>query len=87
MSKLLKFIVVLTLAFIVIFNCSYALASSVNMNLGNNSSSSTTTTTTSSSVTTSEFDLELTNILCIVLIVVGFLLILLGIAILIRLKK
>ena len=34
-----------------------------------------------------DFDLELTNILCIALVVVGILLILLGIAILIRLKR
>ena len=86
MPKLLKFIVVLTLALILISNYSHVFAaSSVDMNLGN-SSTSGTTSTTSSTVTTSEFDLELTNILCIVLIVVGVLLILLGIAILIRLK-
>lgn len=56
-----------------------------------NTSSSTsqvaTTSTLSSTVTTSAFDLELTNILSICLIVVGVLLILLGIAILIRLKQ
>ena len=59
-------------------------------NTSNKSTSSTSTTnssTLSSTVTTSDFDLELTNILCIVLIVVGVLLILLGIAILIRLKR
>lgn len=113
MSKLLKFISILSVALIVIFNSSYIFAA-VNMDLGNttntssnttnstntnssntnsnNSSSNKTTTTSSSStlsstVTTSDFDLELTNILCIALIVVGVLLILLGIAILIRLKK
>ena len=113
MSKLLKFISILSVALIVLFNSSYIFAA-VNMDLGNttntrsnttnstntnssntnsnNSSSNKTTTTSSSStlsstVTTSDFDLELTNILCIALIVVGVLLILLGIAILIRLKK
>ena len=113
MSKLLKFISILSVALIVLFNNSYIFAA-VNMDLGNttntssnatnstntnssntnssNSSSNKTTTTSSSStlsstVTTSDFDLELTNILCIALIVVGVLLILLGIAILIRLKK
>ena len=91
MSKLLKFIVVLALAFIVIFNCSYTFAT-VDMDLDDNittsdTSSETSSTTHSSIVSTSEFDLELTNILCIVLIVVGVLLILLGIAILIRLQK
>ena len=48
---------------------------------------SITSSTLSSTVTTSDFDLELTNILCIALIVVGVLLILLAIAILIRLKN
>ena len=94
MSKFLKFIVILSVLLIVIFNCSYSFAA-VDMNLGNttnssgtNSSGNTTTSSTiSSTVTTSDFDLELTNILCIALIVVGVLLILLGIAILIRLKK
>ena len=86
MSKLLKFIVVIALALIVLFNCSYAFAA-VDMNLGNDTTNSGTNSTTySSTVSTSEFDLELTNILCICLIVVGVLLILLGIAILIRLK-
>lgn len=109
MSKLLKFIVILSVALIVISNFSYAFAA-VDMNLGNttnsnstnsnstnssttnssstNSNSTTSTSSTlSSTVTTSDFDLELTNILCIALIVVGVLLILLGIAILIRLKR
>ena len=131
MSKLLKFISILSVALIVLFNSSYIFAA-VNMDLGNtlntnsnttnsanstntnssntnstntnssntnssntnsNSSNSTkntstsTSSTLSSTVTTSDFDLELTNILCIALIVVGVLLILLGIAILIRLKK
>lgn len=86
MSKLLKFIIVLALAFIVIFNCSYTFAA-VDMNLNDDTTNSGTSSTTyASTVSTSEFDLELTNILCIVLIVVGVLLILLGIAILIRLK-
>lgn len=99
MSKLFKLIGVLSIALIVFFNCSYVY-SAVDMNLGNNTSSSntsssntnsnkttSTSSTISSTVTTSDFDLELTNILCITLIVVGILLILLGIAILIRLKK
>ena len=87
MSKLSKFIIVLALAFILISNFSYIYAATPNMNLGNTTTSgNTTTTTTSSSVTASNFDLELTNILCIVLIVVGVLLILLGFAILLRLK-
>ena len=87
MSKFLKFIVILSMALIVIFNCSYVFAA-VDMNLGNNTTSGNSTSSTlSSTVTTSDFDLELTNILCIALIVVGVLLILLGIAILIRLKR
>ena len=53
----------------------------------NTNSSKTNSSTLSSTVTTSDFDLELTNILCIALVVVGILLILLGIAILIRLKR
>ena len=99
MSKFLKFIVILSVALTVLFNCSYTFAA-VDMNLGNNTNSSntnsnttnsnittSTSSTLSSTVTTSDFDLELTNILCIALIVVGVLLILLGIAILIRLKR
>lgn len=90
MSRLLKFIVILLLALLIIFNCSYAFAA-VDMNLGNDTTTSEDTskpssTTYSSTVSTSEFDLELTNILCICLLVVGVLLILLGIIILIRLK-
>ena len=88
MSKLSKFIIILTVALIFISTCSSVFAT-VDMNLDNTPSSSTTgntTTTTSSAVTTSDFDLELTNILCICLIAVGVLLIFLGIAILIRLK-
>lgn len=102
MSKFLKLIIIFTVALGAIFNCSYTFAA-VNMNTSNtnssntnssntNTSSSTNTSnpsssTLSSTVTTSDFDLELTNILCIALIVVGVLLILLGIAILIRLKR
>ncbi len=56
-------------------------------NTNTSSTSNTNTSTLSSTVTTSDFDLELTNILCIALIVVGVLLILLGIAILIRLRR
>lgn len=87
MSKLLKFFIILSVALIILSNFSYAFAA-VDMNLGNNTSSTNSTSSTlSSTVTTSDFDLELTNILCIALIVVGVLLILLGIAILIRLKR
>lgn len=93
MSKSLKFIIIFLVTFFTLFNCSYTLAA-VNMNTSNTNSSNTSTVNTtttsstlSSTVTTSDFDLELTNILCIVLIVVGVLLILLGIAILIRLKR
>ena len=87
MSKLLKFFIVLSVALIILSNFSYAFAA-VDMNLGNNTSSTNSTSSTlSSTVTTSDFDLELTNILCIAFIVVGVLLILLGIAILIRLKR
>ncbi len=55
----------------------------------NNSTNSPTSNSSqfSTTVTTSSFDLQLTNILSICLIVVGVLLILLGIAILIRLKS
>ena len=56
-------------------------------NKSTSSTSNTNSSTLSSTVTTSDFDLELTNILCIALIVVGVLLSLLGIAILIRLIK
>ncbi len=56
-------------------------------NTSSSTSQAATTSTLSSTVTTSAFDLELTNILSICLIVVGVLLILLGIAILIRLKQ
>ena len=99
MSKSLKFIIIFLVAIFTVFNCSYTFAA-VNMNTSNtntsntnssntntSSTSNTNTSTLSSTVTTSDFDLELTNILCIALIVVGVLLILLGIAILIRLKK
>ncbi len=92
MSKLLKFIIILSVLFIVVFNCSYTcfaldLNNSVNTTNTNTNSSNTSSSTLSSTVTTSDFDLQLTNILCIALIVVGVLLILLGIAILIRLKN
>lgn len=49
--------------------------------------STSTTTTVSSSLGASSFDLKLTNILSIFIIVIGVLLILLGFAILIRLNK
>lgn len=53
----------------------------------NKESSSSNSSQFSTAVSTSGFDLQLTNILSICLIVVGVLLILLGIAILIRLKR
>ena len=62
-------------------------SSTTNSSSTNSNSTTSTSSTLSSTVTTSDFDLELTNILCIALIVVGVLLILLGIAILIRLKR
>ena len=78
MSKLLKFFIILSVALIILSNFSYAFAA-VDMNLGNNTSSTNSASSTlSSTVTTSD---------CIALIVVGVLLILLGIAILIRLKR
>lgn len=99
MSKSLKFIIIFLVALFTVFNCSYTFAA-VNMNTSNtntsntnssntntSSTSNTNSSTLSSTVTTSDFDLELTNILCIALIVVGVLLILLGIAILIRLRR
>ena len=99
MSKSLKFIIIFLVSIFTVFNCSYTFAA-VNMNTSNtntsntnssntntSSTSNTNTSTLSSTVTTSDFDLELTNILCIALIVVGVLLILLGIAILIRLRR
>ena len=97
MSKLIKFFVVLLTIFILISSYSYVFAA-VDMNLNSSNTSNTSNTsstfstsssssTLSSTVTTTDFDLELTNILTIALIVVGVLLILLGIAILIRLKK
>lgn len=87
MSKLFKFIIVLVLAIIIISNFSYVFAA-IDMNLGNNTTTSGTYyTTLPSTVTTSDFNLELTNILCICLIVIGVLLILLGIAILLRLRR
>ena len=52
-----------------------------------NATGNTNRSTSTTAVSTSQFDLQLTNILSICLIVVGVLLILLGIAILIRLKK
>ena len=101
MSKSLKFFIVLFLTFLAIMSYSSNTFAAVNMNssaLNSNTSSSSNTSSTntsntnssktnSSTVTTSDFDLELTNILCIALVVVGILLILLGIAILIRLKR
>ena len=91
MSKSLKFFIVLFLAFLAIMSYSSNTFAAVNMNsstnTSNTNSSKTNSSTLSSTVTTSDFDLELTNILCIALVVVGILLILLGIAILIRLKR
>ena len=66
-------------------------STSTQSTLNENSSNTNTTKLTSSqystAVTASNFDLQLTNILSICLIVVGVLLILLAIAILIRLKN
>ena len=92
MSKLIKFIFVLTLLFIIVSSYShvFAVSSTDSTNTDTtevSANSGTTSSIFSSTVTTSDFDLELTNILSICLIVVGVLLILLGIAILIRLKK
>ena len=91
MSKSLKFFIVLFLTFLAIMSYSSNTFAAVNMNSSalnsNTNSSKTNSSTLSSTVTTSDFDLELTNILCIALVVVGILLILLGIAILIRLKR
>ena len=95
MSKIFKTFIVLLAIFIILLNCNYSFAA-VNMNLSDNSTntantsssgSTPSTTTTFSSVGTSSFDLQLNNILNVALIVVGVLLILLGIAILIRLKS
>lgn len=62
-------------------------ANTNNNNESTNPQSNSSSSSFSSTVTTSDFDLQLTNILTICLIVVGLLLILLGIAIIIRLKK
>ena len=95
MSKIFKIFIILLAIFIILLNCNYSFAA-VNMNLSDNSTntantsssgSTPSTTTTFSSVGTSSFDLQLNNILNVALIVVGVLLILLGIAILIRLKS
>ena len=100
MSKFIKFIFILVVVLLFISSCTYTFAA-VDMNLNNantsntsnisntssTSSSGSSSSTLSSTVTTTDFDLELTNILSICLIVVGVLLVLLGIAILIRLKK
>ena len=61
-------------------------ANTNNNNESTNPQSNSSSSSFSSTVTTSDFDLQLTNILSICLIVVGILLILLSIAILIRLK-
>jgi len=89
MSKLFKFILFLSIVLLLVSSCTPIFAA-VDMNIGNNTSNTSSngnSSTFSSTVTTSDFDLELTNILSICLIVVGVLLILLGIAIIIRLKK
>ena len=91
MSKVFKCIFSLAIVLIVISQCIPSFAA-VDMNLNSNTTNTTSNTTTTNSsystaVTTSGFDLQLTNILSICLIVVGVLLILLGIAILIRLRS
>lgn len=86
MSKLFKTIIIFTIGIIIMSNCSYVLAA-VNMNTVSNTTTNGNSTTLSSTVTTSDFDLELTNILSICLIVIGVLLILLGIAILLKLRR
>lgn len=95
MSKISKIFIVLLTIFLILLNCNYT-SFAVDMNLSSNTANTTnnastnstqSTTTTFSSVGTSSFDLQLNNILNVALIVVGVLLILLGIAILIRLKS
>ena len=95
MLKIFKFFIVLLAIFIILLNCNYVFAD-VNMNLSSNSTNTASTntastnsaqTTTFTSIGTSSSDLQLNNILNVVLIVVGVLLLLLGIAILIRLKS
>ena len=90
MSKLFKFITIISLVLIIISSCSYVFsASSVDMNLGSSSSSDTSTVVSQAGSynDVSDFTLRTTNILCIVLIVVGAVLILLGFAIIVRLKS
>lgn len=95
MSKIFKIFIILLAIFIILLSCNYTSFAAVDMNLSSNTANTTnnastnstqSTTTTFSSVGTSSFDLQLNNILNVALIVVGVLLILLGIAILIRLK-
>ena len=97
MSRICKIFFSLVAICIILLNFSQVFAA-VDMNLTNNSnvassntnsntvSNTNTPSTSFSSVGTSSFDLQLNNILNICLIVIGVLLILLGIAILIRLK-
>ena len=90
MSKLFKFITIISLVLIIFSSCSYVFsASSVDMNLGSSSSSDTSTVVSQAGSynDVSDFTLRTTNILCIVLIVVGAVLILLGFAIIVRLKS
>lgn len=62
-------------------------SSSTNNSSTGNTSNSSSSSQFSTAVSTANFDLKLTNILIICLIVVGVLLVLFSIAILIRLKK
>lgn len=84
-----KIYIVLLLVFILLSSCLFVCASDINMNLQNNTTTSGASNTASPLNALSslpETSLGLTNILNILLIVVGVLLILLAIAILIRLK-
>ena len=84
-----KIYIVLLLVFILLSSCLFVCASDINMNLQNNTTTSGASNTASPLNALSslpEASLGLTNILNILLIVVGVLLIFLAIAILIRLK-
>ena len=101
MSKVSKIIFIIGFLLTTFLYNNFAFATTANMNLSTSSTTSSSTTQSTTSNTTkstssaqystaasaSNFDLHLTNILSICLIVVGVLLILLAIAILIRLKN
>lgn len=98
---MLKYVKTLIITIIIsVFACNYVYALDVNINTSTNTNTTNTTYTQTDylsgtlnddySVSLSsmpETELGFTNILNIILIVIGILLILLGIAILIRLKK